>query len=265
MPTTCGTDGDVVGDDAITAREIDLFLEAFSPEPQGEILDLCCGQGRHVLELARRGYTRVTGLDRSHYLIRRARAVRKKEGLTAQFREGDARHLPFPSDAFDHVMIAGNSFGYFETSADDLRVLDEVQRVLRNGGTLLIDITDGDYMRANFEPRSWEWIDRNYFVCRERSLSADADRLISREVITHTRKGVVADQFYAERLYSPETIKGLLATAGFCDIEVRAEISGDSTRNQDLGMMGQRLLITARLEKLAAPRWSGKRCGASRS
>lgn len=246
------TDGDVVDDAQITAREIDLFLTVISPLPQSEILDLCCGQGRHVLEMARRGFTAVSGLDRSHYLIRRARAVRKKEGLSANFREGDARHLSFAADSFDHVMIAGNSFGYFETSADDLRVLDEVQRVLKNGGTLLIDITDGDHMRASFEPRSWEWIDRNYFVCRERSLSADGDRLISREVITHTRKGVVADQFYAERLYSPEMIQGLLKTAGFSEVEVRAQISGDSTRKQDLGMMGQRLLITARIEKQPA-------------
>ncbi len=246
------TDGDVVGDADITAREVDLFLDVIRPQPRGAILDLCCGQGRHVLEFARRGFSNVCGLDRSHYLIRRARSVRKTEGLTANFREGDARHLPFASDTFDHVLIAGNSFGYFETSADDLCVLDEVQRVLKNGGTLMIDITDGDHMRASFDPRSWEWIDRNYFVCRERSLSSDGDRLISREVITHTRKGVVADQFYAERLYSPETIRGLLTTAGFSDVEVRGQITGDSTRNQDLGMMGQRLLITTRIEKQPA-------------
>ena len=54
------------------------------------MLDLCCGQGRHVLELARRGYTKVCGLDRSHYLIRRARATRRREGLEGSFREGDA-------------------------------------------------------------------------------------------------------------------------------------------------------------------------------
>jgi D-alanine-D-alanine ligase len=43
-----------------------------------------------------------------------------------------------------------------------------------------------------------------------------------------------------------------LRTAGFDAVEVRAQISGDSTRNQDLGMMGQRLLVTARLEKQPA-------------
>jgi D-alanine-D-alanine ligase len=247
------TDGDVVNDARITANEVDLFLGAISPAPESPMLDLCCGQGRHVLELARRGYTKVCGLDRSHYLIRRARATRRKEGLEGSFREGDARRLPFPENAFEYVLIAGNSFGYFETSQDDLRVLNEVRRVLRNGGHLLIDITDGDHMRASHEPRSWEWIDKNYFVCRERSLSENGERLVSREVITHVRKGVIADQFYAERLYSPESIRGLLETAGFTDIEVRAQIAGESTRNQDLGMMGHRILVTAALEKSVAP------------
>ena len=43
---------------------------------------------------------------------------------------------------------------------------------------LVLDITDGAYMRDHFERRSWEWIDENHFVCRERSLSGDRERLI---------------------------------------------------------------------------------------
>ena len=39
------------------------------------ILDLACGQGRHSLELARRGFKNVNGLDRSHFLIRKAKNI----------------------------------------------------------------------------------------------------------------------------------------------------------------------------------------------
>ena len=67
--------------------------------------------------------------------------------------------------------------------------------------------TDGDWLRGHFEPRSWEWIDENQFVCRERSLSEDGGRLISREVVVHAEKGVIADQFYAERLYGKAEIR----------------------------------------------------------
>jgi D-alanine-D-alanine ligase len=104
-------------------------------------------------------------------------------------------------------------------------------------------------MRQNFEPRSWEWIDKNYFVCRERTLSDDGARLISREVITHTRKGVVSDQFYAERLYSPGQMSQLLTGSGFVSVGVRDPFATESKRNQDLGMMGRRILYTASPKK----------------
>ena len=243
------TDGDVVEDLSITQTEVEQFIDILNLSKEKVVLDLCCGQGRHSLELARRGYTNIFGLDRSHYLINRAKTINKKEGLNVFFREGDARKLPFAVDTFDFVIIAGNSFGYFESMNDDTRVLEEVKRVLRPSGKVLIDLTDGDYMRNSFQPRSWEWIDKKYFVCRERSLSSNEERLISREVITHVKKGVIADQFYAERLYTKDSSKSLLKKVGFSSIEFHSELVPDSQRNQDLGMMARRILVTSEIRK----------------
>ena len=247
------TDGDVVEDPDITEAEIDAFLELVDVAPESCILDLCCGQGRHLLELARRGFTNLYGVDRSHYLISRAKRVARQQGFAATFREGDARKLRFRDNTFDLVYLAGNSFGYFESAEDDIAVLAELRRILKPSGQLLIDFTDGDFLRRNFEQRSWEWIDKNYFVCRERTLSRDGERLISREVITHSKKGVVADQFYAERLYNADQLGGLLSDNGFKVRQARP-MSTVSKRNQDLGMMAQRIILTARCDKPAAVR-----------
>ncbi|ADN01559.1 methyltransferase domain-containing protein [Spirochaeta thermophila] len=247
------TDGDVVDDLAITRREVDLFTSVLDLREDEAVLDLCCGQGRHSLELARRGFTKVEGLDRSHYLIQRAKAQAAKEGIPVRFREGDARKLPHPPDQFDVVMILGNSFGYFETSKDDLLVLKEVARVLKPWGRVLLDLADGDFLRAHYVPRSWEWIDPKHFVCRERALSADRQRLISREVIVHTEKGVEVDQFYAERLYTPELIRSLLEEAGFQEVSFHGTLTPDSARGQDLGMMERRILVSARIRKEWTP------------
>ena len=243
------TDGDVVEDQRITNEEIDQFLSILKISPEDKILDLCCGQGRHSLELSRRGFKFIEGLDRSHYLIQRAKKQAIKEGFDVRFREGDARKLAYAPDTFDVVMILGNSFGYFETMEDDLRVLKGVFRVLKPWGRLLIDVADGGYLKENFQPRSWEWIDRKLFVCRERSLSLDEQRLISREVITNVEKGVIADQFYAERLYSKESFPHNLKSAGFNDTIFHGEFSPDSERNQDLGMMERRLIVTSVVRK----------------
>ena len=247
------TDGDVVEDQDITTHEVGLFLAALEVNPDSHILDLCCGQGRHALEIAKQGYKNVTGLDRSHYLIDRARKVNKASGMNVTFKEGDARRLPFKNDRFDAVIIAGNSFGYFDSAQDDLEILRQVMRVLKPDGKLLIDITDGIHMRDSFLPRSWEWIDKNYFVCRERSLSVDKQRLISREVITHVSKGVIADQFYAERLYSQAELEASLVQAGFKGYSNYSKVTSDSKRNQDLGMMAQRMIVTAVAHKEWSP------------
>ncbi|HUT45111.1 MAG TPA: hypothetical protein VMX36_02450, partial [Sedimentisphaerales bacterium] len=93
-----------------------------------------------------------------------------------------------------------------------------------------------------------------FFVCRERSLSLDKQRLISREVVTHVEKGVVADQFYAERLYTKKSIAGLLEKAGFADVTIHGQITSDSARNQDLGMMERRIIVTSVVRKDWMPR-----------
>jgi len=243
------TDGDVVDDQDITRKEIDLFLRILRLSPEERILDLCCGQGRHSLELTRRGFQNVEGLDRSHYLIQKARTQAKEKQLIVKFREGDARKLLYPPDTFDVVLILGNSFGYFETIQDDIRVLKEVFRILKPWGRLLIDVADGEYLRKHFQPKSWEWIDKKYFVCRERSLSLDRERLISRELITHVEKGIIVDQFYAERLYGQDSLSELLKTAGFRNITVHGAVSSDSKRNEDLGMIKRRIIVNGLVRK----------------
>ncbi len=246
------TDGDVVENPDNTRREVDLVVQAAGLDPNDRILDLCCGQGRHSLELARRGFREVTGLDRSRYLIRLARKRAASENLSIAFHEGDARKLRRSDNSFHCIMLMGNSFGYFEQKRDDEAVLETVSRALVPGGVLFLDVVDGDWMRTNFEPRTWEWIDQHHFVCRERALAKDGERIVSREVITHAERGVIADQFYAERLYSQAQLTDLLAHVGFEAIRCHGSLEASSDRGQDLGMMAHRLVLTARATRQPA-------------
>ena len=243
------TDADLLDDVELTRKEVDLIVSILGLAPEDKILDLCCGQGRHVIELARRGLSNVEGYDRSQYLIRKARIRAQRENLQVRFREGDARKLPYPCDAFDVVTILGNSFGYFDSTFDDRKVIEEIFRVLKPGGKVFIDTSDGDYTKKNFQPRSWEWLDRRYFVCRERALSSDGERLICREVISRIDKGIIADQFYAERLYNKESLFDLLTTSGFSSPTFHTTFSSASAGTQDPGMMEQRIMLSASVEK----------------
>ncbi len=243
------TDADLLDDMEVTRKEVDLIVSILGVGTEERILDLCCGQGRHVLELARRGFSNIEGYDRSQYLIRKARSRAQKENLQVRFREGDARKLPYPPDTFDVVTILGNSFGYFDSTLQDRKVLEEIFRVLKPGGKVFIDAVDGDHMKKNFQPRSWEWLDRKYFVCRERALSSDGYRLICREVISRIDRGIIADQFYAERLYNRESLFELLTASGFSGPTFHTTFSPVSAGTQDAGMMEQRILLSASVEK----------------
>ena len=239
------TDGDVVENNEATEAEVDLLIQVAGLEPNDRILDVCCGQGRHCMELARRGFRHLAGVDRSRYLIRLAKRRARQAKIEISFHEGDARKFRIKNSDFHVAMLLGNSFGYFDAEADDLAVLEATKRALGSGGTIVLDITDGAWLRQNYEPRSWEWIDAQHLVCRERSLAADDRRLVSREVVVHAEKGVLADQFYAERLYTQPEIDALLDAAGFTNIRHHGMLTGISDRNQDLGMMANRMVITA--------------------
>ena len=252
------TDADVVEDNQITKTEVDLFQDILNLKEGDTLLDLACGQGRHLLELQSRKKYNLYGLDRSRYLIQRAKNISKKKGLSINFKEGDARKLPYSTDTFDFVTNLGNSFGYFETLEDDVKILQEIFRVLKPGGQLLMEIADGDFLRKNYTPRSWEWIDKKHFVCRERTMATDNQRIISREVITHTEKGVIVDQFYAERLYAKDDLIELLNNTHFKDVAFHGNVTSKSLRNQDLGMMENRFILTAKAVKEWTPKKTRK-------
>ncbi|KAJ3415881.1 hypothetical protein HDV05_003945 [Chytridiales sp. JEL 0842] len=265
------TDGDVVEDPEITVEEIQMLQresvinEIFQSGAAGEapkegrgrarVLDLCCGQGRHTLQLAKDfPGLELYGHDQSSYLISLACERAASADLTAntRFTVGDCRQIPYEADSFDLVLLMGNSFGYFSSDDSDRQVLAEVKRVLKPGGYLVLDLTDGGYMRSEYSPRSWEWIDDSTFVCRERQLSKDGLRLVSREVITSVDEGVIRDQFYQERLYAKEELEVVIEEMG---LQIPASLDGAlsnltsakdlSKRQEDLGMMENRMLITA--------------------
>ncbi|MGB9750388.1 MAG: methyltransferase domain-containing protein [Caldisericia bacterium] len=204
----------------ITKKEIEKFLLVLKPEFNSRILDLISSHGEYSLELARRGYENVEGLDRSSLLVQKARAKAEKEGLNVKYREGTPRKLSYPQDSFDFVLLVGNVFGFFDTPLDSLNVLKEIYRVLSPNGKILIDIIDSEYEKKNIIPYYWQWLDKKHFVLRETNLSIDGESLIIREILNHIEKGILKDSFFSIRLYSKELISNLLKEAGFKDIQV---------------------------------------------
>lgn len=237
------TDARSVDDAEVTRREIDVVCELLPLEPEHRILDLCGGQGRHSLELYRRGYGGCTVLDYSQVLLRRGISKASGNGCTVHFVQGDATQAGLRDASFDHVMILGNSLGYLPHSTDDLRIMNEARRLLKPKGYLLLDITDGDLVRRRFSPNAWHEIEEGIVVCRQRVLAHDAVRV--REVVLCKQRGLIRDQTYAIRTYLPAMLEALANDAGFRDVTIHRNFSPQRGEG-DYGFMNHRLLLTAR-------------------
>ena len=88
------TDGDVVENNENTRREVDFIVAASAIQPHSAILDLCCGQGRHCLELALRGAGEQAHLAGLLFLRRRLRGCLYRQAEDSR-REQKGLHWTF--------------------------------------------------------------------------------------------------------------------------------------------------------------------------
>jgi SAM-dependent methyltransferase len=118
-------------------EEARLQIEFFHREigtVDGPVLDLACGIGRHLQELAMRGF-RGVGCDLSFLLLQAG--VREYGQLPVT--RADMRNLPFRSNSFGALVNFFTSFGYFATEDENLHVVHEMARVIKPAAPFLFD------------------------------------------------------------------------------------------------------------------------------
>jgi ubiquinone/menaquinone biosynthesis C-methylase UbiE len=166
------------------------LIQAADPTPGERILDVGCGTGivarQIALHLGVSGT--VTGVDLSPNMLDVARATASREGLTIQWCQANAEHLPFPESSFD-LLLSQFALMFIDNKK---AALAEMRRVLSGNGRVLLSV--------------WQSLDRHPFY---RTLH---------EVIQH-RLGVSALQdIFA--LGHADDLRTLAVEAGFRRVEV---------------------------------------------
>lgn len=99
------------------------------------VLEVAPGPGYFAIELAKLGDFKITGLDISRTLIEIATENAKNAGVKVDFRLGNASAMPFAPESFDFVYCSAA----FKNFSEPLKALDEMHRVLRPGGEVVIE------------------------------------------------------------------------------------------------------------------------------
>lgn len=136
-----------------TEEDLEMALKVLRPRGDERILDVGCGEGRHSMALAARGF-RVVGVDISRELIDLA-IQGTDEDLHAAYLRADLRELPF-EDEFDIVLSFDGAIGYLEDDAENYRAFERIARALRSDGRALFRLPSLVYGEAHLPEKSWE-------------------------------------------------------------------------------------------------------------
>ncbi|MEA2682240.1 MAG: hypothetical protein QOK05_568 [Chloroflexota bacterium] len=209
-----------------TPSEIDKVL-ARTGIASGAMLDLCCGPGRHSLELSRRGFA-VTGVDITRGYVEEARRKATDEGLSAEFVEADVREFQRPG-AFDGAISMFSSFGYFDELHDDRRVLRNVAESLKPGGRLLIETMGKETVARNLRRRHWySPADKPGTLFLVENTILGAWERVELHWIVVRPDGTRSEARLLIRLYSALEMASMLRDAGFSSVEVHGDLEGNA-------------------------------------
>ena len=195
-------------DDKEAQAAVDLVISVCG-RPAGPVLDLASGAGRHMLDLQRRGLE-VIGLDLSKALLRKARSSDPSMLLV----RGDMRYLPFSDESFGLVANFFTSFGYFAEPDDDLRVLEEIRRVLRAGACFALDFLNAERVRDRLVARDERRLGHRRVV-QARRLEEDG-KVVVKEIRIYEPGDEEPQSTFFERvrLYTPDELGSMLEDAG---------------------------------------------------
>jgi ubiquinone/menaquinone biosynthesis C-methylase UbiE len=214
--------------------EIEAVVSLLGAQPGTKLLDLACGQGWLTIPLAQRGF-HVTGFDLSAALLTRAKQAANQAGVKIEWVRGDMRDLPRGwSDCFEYVTLTLSEFGCFSSESDNQRVLDEVVRVLKAEGRLLLDIVvNRDGLILHGETRNCLEGD-GFFVSEQGSL--DLLRGIHQRVYHWYYQGQRHETKWQIRAYTPPEVARMLEKAGFQIVAVYGNLVGAMLTRDSMGM-----------------------------
>lgn len=204
----------------IAATEVEQVL-ALTGVRGGDVLDLCCGPGRHAVSFAKKGY-RVTAVDRSAFLLDKAKGHAAEAKVAPEFVHDDMRSFA-RSGSYDLVVNLSNSFGYCADRSDDRRVLENILQCLRPGGWLVMEMMCKEWLARANSDHVLELSDGSLCLMRYKILQ---DWTLQENLWLIIRGDSLQRFAFTLQIYSGRELKQLLADVGFVDPRLHGDLDG---------------------------------------
>lgn len=207
---------------AEAAEEVAKVLDLARPRGKSA-LDLCCGPGRCSIALAQRGFA-VTGVDRTEFLLHKARAKARRTGVRIEWVRKDMRDFARP-DTYDLVLSMFTSFGYFDDRQGDIVVLRNMLSSLRPGGRCLIDVVGKENVARVFQPTTSDVLGDGACLVQRHEIFDDWTRIRNEWILI--RQGRAKRFCFHHTVYSGQELKDRMEGVGFSDVRLYGSLDGD--------------------------------------
>jgi SAM-dependent methyltransferase len=188
----------------------------------GTVLDLCCGNGRISIAMAKKGFKAV-GVDISNAFIEDAKLKAKDHGVThlVSFFEGDVRNLRTILDGkprYDVVINAWTSLGFY-TTEEDLNIFKQARELSKSEALLIVAETmHSEFLSIKFAPTSYMTIE-NTVLLEDRKYDSMRSQLVTTWTFYEKKRGgdlkYIDEVKFDLHIYSPSELCILLKKAGW--------------------------------------------------
>jgi len=205
-------------------KDVENIVSLTGASPEDSILDVGCGNGRHLIHFAEMGFV-TTGIDYSRSYIKKAekRCSGEKINHKPELVNSDFRDMDF-SGEFDGAVSLFQSIGYFENPSDDLKVFRNIYNALKPGGWFLVECDGKEVVASGFEERTWFERDGR-IILLEYAVEGAWSTLRQRWMFRDTDKSWHETEI-SYRIYSAMELAQTLEQAGFGRIELYGSLDG---------------------------------------